>query len=197
MTNEEKLNSEQKNDENNQKELPPENAEILEIDEEADKVEEIIKLKEQIVALEDKSLRALAEAENVRIRCNKQIDEARTYAVFNFAKDLIAVMDNLSRAIEYAPKEENEQLSGVIDGVIMTRNELESVFNKNGLQSIKPSPGEKFDYNLHSAISQIVTDEYDQDNIVNIMQVGYKIKDRLLRPAVVTVAKKQDNQESN
>lgn len=200
MTNEDKSEINGENNDAGIKKQSAEEAEILEV--EAIKTgqkpeEEILRLKEQIAVLEDKSLRAMAEVENTRVRCNKQIDEARSYAIFNFARDLIGVMDNLTRAIEYAPKESNEQLVGVIDGVVMTKNELETVFNRHGLQSIKPAPGEKFDYNLHSAISQIATDEYDQDSIAAVMQVGYKIKERLLRPAAVSVAKKHNKSESS
>jgi molecular chaperone GrpE len=82
-------------------------------------------------------------------------------------------------------------MKNMISGVDMTRNELTSIFKKHGLESIEPQAGEKFDYNIHHAVAQIETDEHDDGTIVNTMQVGYKIKDRLLRPAMVRVSKKE------
>lgn len=153
---------------------------------------EIDSLKEKIALLEDQLLRTSAESENVRRRYNRMIEETRDYSISNFAKDLLAIMDNLCRALGYQIQENNEQLSNVIAGVDMTKRELESIFKKYGLESITPLPGDKFDYNLHHAVSQVVTDGHNHDNIINTMQSGYKIKDRLLRPAMVTVAKKAD-----
>ncbi len=151
--------------------------------------EEIANLKAQIAVLEEKILRIAAEAENTRHRYEKMVDDARSYAIFNFAKDLLSVMDNLSRALEFKPQEVDEHVSNILDGVTMTKNELHSVFSKHGLETIKPEAGEKFDYNHHSAISQVSAGELEQNSIVDIMQVGYKIKDRLIRPAAVVVAK--------
>lgn len=155
---------------------------------------EVAALKNEVQELHDKLLRAMAEAENVRRRYEKMVDDAREYAIVSFAKDLLGVMDNLSRALEHAPKDLDSHASSILDGVNMTQVELSTVFKKHGLESIMPLPGEKFDYNLHHAISQIVTDEYNQDSIVGLMQVGYRMKDRLLRPAAVSVAKKSDSQ---
>lgn len=153
---------------------------------------ELSSLKDYIQALEDKILRISAETENIRKRYEKIAQEAKDYANTNFAKDLLGVIDNLKRALEHKPEHEDAQIMNIISGVEMTKNEFEAVLKKNGLQTIEPQHGEKFDYNLHHAISQIVTDEYNEDSIVDVMQVGYKIKDRLLRPAIVKVSKKSD-----
>lgn len=170
--------------------LPSEESpEVSEI-EAANNQEEIANLQNQITALEDKLLRAAAESENLRRRYEKMIEETRDYSLLNFAKDLLGVMDNLSRALEHKPQELDSQMSGIFAGVEMTKNELLLIFKKHGLEAIEPQVGEKFDYNLHHAISQIVTDDYEQDSIMNVMQMGYKIKNRLLRPAAVVVAKK-------
>ncbi len=150
----------------------------------------IQELSEKNEILKDKLLRQMAESENIRNRGEKLAAEAREYAVFNFAKDLIPVMDNLSRALEHLPDNLSDDVKNIAEGVKMTKKELKSVFDKNLLESIAPQSGEKFDYNAHHAISQVVTDEYESGNIVNTMQIGYKLKDRLIRPAVVTVAKK-------
>lgn len=151
---------------------------------------ELIKhLTEQVEAAQDKLLRAMAESENIRHRMNRLVEETRDYSIFNFAKDLVSVIDNLSRAIAHAPENLDESHKAVIDGVRMTKNELDSVLKKHGLEVIEPKAGDKFDYNNHHAISQVETDEYVEGTIVSTMQTGYRIKDRLLRPAAVAVAK--------
>ena len=146
-------------------------------------------LNEQIDSLQDKLLRQLAESENIRTRSTKLVEEAREYAIFDFTKDLMPVMDNLQRALEHLPEELDDEMQNIIEGVRMTKDQLESAFQKHHLESIAPQSGDKFDYNMHHAISQIMTDEFGAGSIVNTMQVGYKIKDRLIRPAAVTVAK--------
>ncbi|MDD9335519.1 MAG: nucleotide exchange factor GrpE [Rickettsiaceae bacterium] len=155
-----------------------------------DSLQEIASLKNQIEVLQDKLLRTIAESDNTRKRLEKLIEDAKDYAIFSFAKDLLSVNDNLSRALEHKPQNTEGDLASVITGVEMTKSELTSILKKHGLESIEPLLGEKFDYNIHHAISQVVSDEYDQDSIIGIMQSGYKIKDRLVRPAIVQVSKK-------
>jgi len=167
-----------------------ENLEALELEPLQAQNEEIAKLKSQIDELQDKLLRTVAESENTRRRFEKMIEETRDYAVSNFAKDLLSIMDNLSRSLHYQDLDNVIQITSVITGVEMTKNELESTFKKHGLEIINPMIGSKFDYNVHHAVSQIETSAYDPDNIMEIMQVGYKLKDRLLRPAIVKVSKK-------
>ena len=100
-------------------------------------------------------------------------------------------MDNLSRSLQYNNSEnDTNQTTNVITGIEMTKNELESIFTKHGLENINPMIGDDFDYNVHHAVSQMETNDYDQDKIMATMQMGYKIKDRLLRPAIVKVSKK-------
>ncbi|RTK92737.1 MAG: nucleotide exchange factor GrpE [Rickettsiales bacterium] len=153
---------------------------------------EIVKnLQEQVNELQDKLLRQLAEVENIRTRSAKMVDEARDYSISGFAKDMVPVMDNLSRALEHIPENLDVSALNVIEGVKMTQNELISVFKKHALEPINPQVGEKFDYHSHHAISQIVTDQQEPGTIVQTMQVGYKIKDRLIRAATVAVAKKE------
>ena len=159
------------------------------VSEEDDPKHVIEDLSEQIKILQDKLLRQLAESENVRSRSTKLADEARDYAVFGFSKDLVPVMDNLSRALEHLPENLDDDVKNVVEGIKMTKKEFESVFEKHSLVSIVPQPGDKFDYHSHHAISQVVTDKYKEGTIVDTMQVGYRIKYRLIRPATVTVAK--------
>ncbi|MDN3031176.1 MAG: nucleotide exchange factor GrpE [Candidatus Tisiphia sp.] len=155
-----------------------------------DSLQEIVSLKNQIEILQDKLLRTIAESDNTRKRLEKSIEEARDYAIFSFAKDLLSVNDNLSRALEHKPQNMEGDIANIITGVEMTKGELTSILQKHGLESIEPLLGEKFDYNIHHAISQIVSEEYDQDSVIAVMQSGYKIKDRLLRPAIVQVSKR-------
>lgn len=152
---------------------------------------QIALLEQQIKDTQDKLLRSMAECENIRTRSNKQIEEAREYSISSFSKDLVSVMDNLSRALEHSSSAGPESLKNLSEGVLMTKSQMESVFKNHGLESIEPQPGEKFDYNLHYAISQVMTDEFKEGTIVQTVQVGYKIKERLIRPAGVTVAKTQ------
>jgi molecular chaperone GrpE len=152
-------------------------------------LDELSELHTQVQALQDKLLRSMAETENVRARLNKNVEEAREYSIIHFAKDLIPVIDNLTRAIEHAPKIPEGEISSLLEGIKMTQKELENAFVKHGLESIEPQEGEKFDYNAHHAIAQVVTDKQKEGTIVGTMQIGYRIKERLIRPASVTVAK--------
>jgi molecular chaperone GrpE len=152
----------------------------------------ILSLTNQVKELNEKFLRQLAECENIRIRSAKLIQEGKDYAIFNFVKDLVPVMDHLSIALKHLSSQEvmnNNEMETVFQGFKMTKNELESVFSNHGLQLIEPQSGNKFDYRFHHAISQVNTNEYKENSIVSTMQVGYKIKDRLVRPAKVIVAK--------
>ena len=151
---------------------------------------EIADLKAQIEELKDKLIRASAEIDNTRKRLAKARDEARDYAITTFAKELLNVSDNLSRALEHKPLDASVEVTNIIAGVQMTKDELDKVFHKNHIEEIKPEIGSAFDYNLHNAISQIEHPDHEPNSVINIMQVGYKIKDRLLRPATVQVTKK-------
>lgn len=168
-------------------ELEEETLEAEPIPEDSDII--ISKLSAKIDVLQDKLLRQMAESENIRVRSAKLVNEAREYAIFGFSKDLIPVIDNLTRALEHLPEEIDNDVKNIIDGIKMTKNELESAFKKHALESILPQAGDKFDYHVHHAISQLVTDAYKPGMIVDTMQPGYKIKERLIRPAAVIVAK--------
>lgn len=149
-------------------------------------------LHNEIESLKDKLLRTAAELENTRRRADKQIQEARDYAMLGFAKDLIGITDNLERALQYKPENINDELKNVIQGAEMIYSELKNVLGKHHIQELATSVGDKFDYNIHQAISQIQTNQYPKGSIVDIMQIGYKLKDRLLRPAVVVISDSHD-----
>ena len=138
-------------------------------------------------------LYARAETQNVRRRMEKDIQDARNYAATGFARDILSVADNLGRALDSIPAElrDDEKLKGFIAGIEATQRELEKVFNQNGITRIA-AKGMPLDPNQHQAMMEIPTDEVEAGTIVQEMQAGYMIKDRLLRPAMVGVAKKPD-----
>jgi len=156
---------------------------------ESKSLEEVLLLKEEISDLTDKLLRNAAEAENLRKRYEKQLEEAKTYAIGNFAKDMISVIDNLSRALDHKPEEMSDEIKNILTGVEMTKQEMINIFTKYKMSAISPSIGDKFDYNLHSAVAQVATNDHPEGTILHMMQVGYVIDGRLLRPAMVTVSK--------
>ena len=138
-------------------------------------------------------LYARAETQNVRRRMEKDIQDARNYAATGFARDILSVADNLGRALDSIPAEQrdDDKLKGFIAGIEATQRELEKVFNQNGITRIA-AKGMPLDPNQHQAMMEIPTDEVEAGTIVQEMQAGYMIKDRLLRPAMVGVAKKPD-----
>lgn len=155
------------------------------------KPDETQKLKEENAALKDQLLRAMAEAENTRKRAQREIEDTAKYAVGNFARDLIEVLENLHRAEESIPQDHvqgNDLLKNINEGVKLTKAELLKVFDRYGIKRISPM-GEKFDHNFHQAVVQIEDASVEPGQIVQVIQAGYVIKDRLLRPAMVAVAK--------
>jgi molecular chaperone GrpE len=140
--------------------------------------------------LKDRLLRTLADMENLRQRTRRDVEEAQTYAVTRFARDLLEVADNLRRAIESAP--EGEQAEGVrnlVAGVEMTERALLSVFERHKIRKIRPERGERFDHKLHQAMFEVPTEELPAGAVAEVMAPGYVLADRLLRAALVGVAK--------
>jgi molecular chaperone GrpE len=149
-------------------------------------------LEAECAAMKDQWVRAVAETENLRRRSEKQIEEAAKFAITNFARDLISVQENLYRAIATVPEsalQENAVLKNVVDGVEMTKRELDAIFQRHGITRIDPAIGSAFDHNLHQAVAHIPDENNPPGTISNVMQAGYSLKDRLLRPAMVAVAK--------
>ncbi len=141
-------------------------------------------LQKQVSILQDQLLRNMAEFENFRKRSDKMVEEAKDYAIVSFAKNLILVYDDLQRALSHIPKNIDTT------GIEMIINSLVAVFQKNHLYQIMPNMGDMFDYNIHEAISQVQNEEYEENTILSVITAGYKIKDRLIRPAQVVVSKK-------
>ena len=138
-------------------------------------------------------LYAKAETQNVRRRLEKDVQDARNYAATGFARDILSVSDNLARAVQSVPEalREDEKLKGFIAGIEATQRELDKVFGQHGITRIA-STGMPLDPNQHQAMMEIPSADHEPGTIVQEMQAGYMIKDRLLRPAMVGVAKKPD-----
>jgi len=151
----------------------------------------VAKLEADLAEFRDKHLRALAEIENVRRRGEKEKADALKYAATNFAKDILAVADNLRRAIDAVPDEAAESdgaIKTLIEGVQLTERELLAIFERHGIKPIA-ADGEKFDHNLHQAMFEVPDTGKPAGTVVQVLQTGYTINDRLLRPAMVGVAK--------
>ncbi|MCP5402584.1 MAG: nucleotide exchange factor GrpE [Novosphingobium sp.] len=153
----------------------------------------LAQLKEELAEAQQEVLYARAETQNVRRRLEKDIADTRAYAATGFARDILSVADNLSRALEAIPGEfrDDEKLKGFISGIEATAREIEKVFGQHGISRIA-AMGLPLDPNQHQAMMEIPTTEAEPGTIVQEMQPGYMIKDRLLRPAMVGVAKKPD-----
>ncbi len=150
----------------------------------------IAELEEALATAKQEVLYAQAETQNVRRRMEKESQDARAYAATGFARDVLSVSDNLTRALEAIPAEmrESEAMKGLVVGLEATGRELESVFAKNGITRIA-AMGMPLDPNQHQAMVEIPSADAGPGTIVAEMQAGYMIKDRLLRPALVGVAK--------
>ena len=152
-------------------------------------------LRAEIADLKDKLLRAIAEVENVRKRGEKENAEARKFGISSFARDLMTVTDNFHRALETITDEMRETggefVTNLIAGIEMTERELMSAFEKNGIRRVNPPPGGKFDPNFHQAIAEVPDTGRPNGSIVEVTQNGYALDNRLLRPAMVLVARSQ------
>ncbi len=153
---------------------------------------EITALKTEAAELKDRLLRALADAENTRRRAEREKAEASLYAVTKFARDMLSVADNLKRALDAYPPEAranaSPQAKAVIEGIEATERHLKATLERYGIKVID-TDGARFDPNLHQAIAEVPAEGRPAGSIVNVVQTGYVIADRLLRPAMVTVAR--------
>ena len=158
----------------------------------------ILKLNEEISDLKDQRLRAIAELENYRKRAEKDQSDALKYGVTNFAKEIINIRDNIERAQSSISDEvkTNEGVKSVVEGLDLIAQATVSTFEKIGIKKVE-SINQKFDHNLHQAMLEIEKDELEPGIIVQEILPGYTLHDRLLRPAMVGVSKKtQENQDN-
>jgi molecular chaperone GrpE len=158
--------------------------------------DELEVLKAENAELKDRLLRALADAENIRRRAERERQDASQYAVTRFARDILAVADNFARAIEACPADAREsaspQVKAVIEGVEATERQLLAMLEQHGIKPIDTSNG-KFDPNFHQAIAEVPAGGKPPGSIVTVVQPGYVIGHRLLRPAMVTVARRESS----
>jgi len=150
----------------------------------------LIELEAELAEQKDRLLRALAETENVRRRAQREREDASKYAVAGFAKDLLSAADNLRRALDSLPEAEvkDERTRSLLEGLAATERELLGVFERHGIRRIDPQ-GEPFDHNFHQAIFEAEREDQPGGTVVEVLQPGYVLHDRLLRPAMVGVAK--------
>lgn len=149
----------------------------------------LAEMQAEIEQLKDQRVRALAEAENMRKRAEKQVADERQYGASKFARDMLSVADNLRRAIESAAgAKDDPAAAAILTGVELTEKELLSALERNGVKRIEPK-GQKFDPNFHQAIAEVPGTGQPHGTVVDVVQAGYMIADRLLRAAMVVVAK--------
>tara|TARA_B100000700_G_scaffold272008_1_gene315301 strand:- start:952 stop:1524 length:573 start_codon:yes stop_codon:yes gene_type:complete len=180
-----------KSDKKNEKELAS--------DEQKKKAPEEESIEDKLKSTEEKLLRNLAEMENQRRRFEKERDEAFEFGGFHFAKESLAIIDNIDRAILSFKNDEklkeNKDLDKIIDGIEIVKNDLISIFKKNGIEPIS-CIDKKFDPNFHQAMLEIENDSKEAGIVIQEIQKGYMMKDRLLRPSLVGVTKKGDKSKN-
>lgn len=154
---------------------------------------EIKALRDQLANAEQETLYARAETQNLRRRMEKEMQDARNYAATGFARDILSVWDNLSRAVDAIPEDlrADDKMKGLVIGIEATKRELEKVFKSHGIERIA-AVGMPLDPNQHQAMMEVPSGEHAPGTVIQEMQSGWMIKDRLLRPAMVSVAKQPD-----
>jgi molecular chaperone GrpE len=148
-------------------------------------------LAREAAELRDRLLRTLAEMENLRRRTEREVAESRIYGVASFARDILTIADNMARALQTLRAElnDNSGVKALLDGVELTERELSKVLEKHGVRKFEPQPREKFDPNLHQAMYEVPDPALPAGTVAQVVQAGYMIGDRMLRPALVAVAK--------
>jgi molecular chaperone GrpE len=155
-------------------------------------VDPVAEAKREAAEFKDKLLRTLAEMENLRKRTEREVLDARMYGIAGFARDVLAVADNMHRALAAIGPELREaadaKVKALIEGVELTERELLKSLEKNGVKKFSPE-GEKFDPNVHQAMYEVPTSDLPPGQVAQVIQAGYMIGDRVLRPAMVAVSK--------
>ena len=172
----------------------PEQANDVEAGQDADP---LITITAERDALKDQLLRALADTENMRRRSEREADTARKYGHTQFARDLVGAIDNLARVLASAPQDKSsldDSVQSLLTGIELSWTEIQSAIEKHGVHQINPV-GEKFDYNFHQAMFEVPTNDQPPGMVLEVVQHGYALHDRLLRPAMVGVSKAADKAE--
>ena len=184
-------------DDNNKKQDLPEEAVQHPTNPEKGKIKELT-VEEKLKETEDKLLRSLAEIENQRRRFEKEVKDAFEFGSFNFAKESLAILDNLQRAKDAikndAQFKNNKDLEKFIENIKVIEKDLVSIFERNRIKKIEVNE-KKFDPNFHQAMSEVADDKKDPGTILHEIQAGYMLGDRLLRPALVSVSKKSASKD--
>ncbi|TCN36190.1 nucleotide exchange factor GrpE [Sinorhizobium americanum] len=172
--------------------VAPEAAETAAADTSAAAPDPLELAKAESADLRDKYLRLAAEMDNLRRRTERDVKDAKSYSVAGFARDMLAVSDNLRRALEAIPAEARESgdagLTALIEGVEMTERSMLTALERHGVKQLDPT-GQKFDPNFHQAMFEVPNPEVPNNTVVQVVQAGYTIGERVLRPAMVGVAK--------
>src|SRR5262249_32144896 len=152
----------------------------------------VAEAKSEAAEFKDKMLRTVAEMENLRKRTEREVIDARVYGIAGFARDVLAVADNMHRALEAIGPDlrdaDDPKVKALIEGVELTERELMKILEKNGVRKFSPH-GEKFDPNVHQAMYEVPTSDLPPGQVAQVIQAGYMIGDRVLRPALVAVSK--------
>jgi len=165
-----------------------EETEDIDLTEEAEELDPIESLKNEVTDLKDRLMRSLADQENLRKRGERDRRDAETYGGQKLAKDLLSVSDNMKRALETVNDEQREANKALIEGIELTQRELLSAFAKHKIVPVSPEVGQKFDPNMHQAMFEAPFPDVKAGHILQVMAEGYMIGDRLLRPAQVGVS---------
>ena len=153
--------------------------------------EETEALKAEVAELREKMLRVAADAENAKRRAERDANDARAYAIQKFARDLLGVADNLQRAMQHAPRDSDDPLvKNLAIGLEMTEKELLAAFERNGLKRLDPERGAKFDPHQHQAVMEQPADDVPGGSVLQVLQSGYDLFGRVVRPARVVVSAK-------
>ena len=157
--------------------------------------DKVTRLEEEAARLRDQWLRAVADTENLRKRMQREQEDTAKYAITSFARDMVHVLENLKRAAESVhAASENESLKPVAEGIDLTLDELLGIFKRHGINRVDPL-NQKFDHNFHQAVAQAERNDVPAGTVVQVVQAGYVIHDRLLKPAMVVVSKAPDVQK--
>ncbi len=156
-------------------------------------------LEAKIEDLRDQLMRSLADSENLRKRTLKEIEHSKKYSHISFVRDLVSLFDNLQRALDAVPDDKSklsEPIKNLIVGLELVNKEIINTFEKHNLKQIEPL-GEKFDYNFHQAMYEVPTNDEESGIVVEVSQKGYLLYDRLVRPAMVGISKKIEDEKNN
>jgi molecular chaperone GrpE len=184
------LQEDDQDDDQEEDELEEEEAEE---EAEEEEVDETVVLKAEIADLKERYIRLAADMENLRRRTEREVKDARVFAISNFARDVLSVSDDLSRAMQVVRDSQNTEdplasVAGLVEGIAATERAMITTMERHGVTRVDPL-GEKFDPNYHQAMFEVPDATKPNNTVMNVVQAGFKIGERMLRPALVGVSK--------